>query len=154
MVGDGTTGTPYRHERAGFEITTPDGWEARLLPGPMVLVAFQPSADGFAPNLNVTLGSSTDTLESFVDSEMERAAGFLTDLETIERETVTVAGRTGVRVLSRFRQGRFSIALEQWIVENDVGYVTISAAAEESGWNELRTTIREAIETFRFVERT
>ena len=153
MVGDGTPGTPYRHERAGFEITPPDGWETRVLPGPMVLVALQPSANGFAPNLNVTLGSSTDMLETFVDSEMARAAELLTDLETIERETVTVTGRSGIRVLSRFRQGRFSIALEQWIVEDDAGYVTISAAAEESGWNELRTTIRRVIETFRFVEK-
>lgn len=152
MVGDGAAGTPYRHERAGFEITIPEGWEARSFPGPMVLVAVRAGSKGFAPNLNVTLGTSQDTLDSFVDAELARSAGFLTDLESVERESVTVAGRTSVRVLSHYRQGKFSIALGQWIVDDNEKVMTISVATEESDWDEARTTIRQIVESFRFLE--
>lgn len=151
MVGDDDMGTSYRHKRAGFEIVTPDSWETRIFSGPMVLVTGQPRDSGFASNLNVTLGTCADDLETFVDAELARSGTYLTDLETIERELVHVAGRNTVRVLSRFRQGRFSIALEQWIIEDGARSVTISAAAEESEWNEVRTTTRRIVESFRFL---
>jgi hypothetical protein len=152
MVGDGAIGTPYRHERAGFEITIPGGWDARSFPGPMVLVAVKTGSKGFARNLNVTLSTSEGALESYVDAELARSANFLTDLETVERESVTLAEHKSVRVLSHFRQGRFSIALGQWIVDDGDRVVTISVATEASEWDEARTAIRQTVESFRLLE--
>ena len=142
MVGDTSGRTTYKHPREGFSVEIPSDWEGRLYPGPLAFAARDPNADGFSPNVNVTLAPVAQAIDGYLDSELARAAGYLTDLDVAERERVTLNGRVAVRILARYRQGRFSVALEQWIVATDSTYFTISGAAEESDWGDVSETIR------------
>lgn len=151
MVGDETGVKRYENAREGFALELPASWTARMYPGPAALIARAADDGGFAPNMNVSLAAPTDDLESFVERELERAADYLTDLQIRDRERVTVAGRPAIRVLSRYRQGRFSIALAQWIIDHDSRQVTISAAAEESEWHSAEPRFKTMVESFEFL---
>ena len=150
MLGEDAGPVRYRHERHGFSLEIPDGWKAQTLSGPLAFIARDGEADGFATNMNVSIASTADDLETYVDLEHERAADYLTDLALVEREPVTVDGRPTIRCLCRYRQGRFSIALEQWVVQDGPRYVTISAAAEEDHWNDVRPDLRTIVESLTF----
>lgn len=122
-----------------------------MYPGPAALIARSGDDGEFAPNINVSLAAATDDLESFIVKELKRAADYFTDLVIGERVRVTVAGRPAIRVLSRYRQGRFSIALAQWMIHHDPQQVTISAAAEEAEWRGTDPAFKTIVESFEFV---
>jgi hypothetical protein len=122
-----------------------------VLAGPLSFIARAEGAPGFAVNVNVSTAPVSGDLDAYVDREHERSAELLTDLILIEREKVTLDGRTAIRSRSRYRQGRFSIALEQWVVDDGARYMTLSGAAEESEWNEAEPTIRAIAESLTFL---
>lgn len=150
LLGDDAGTTRVSHEREGFSLEVPDGWKTQVLAGALAFIAHVEGTQGFALNLNVSTASVSSDLETFVDLENGRAADYLTDLVVVEREKVTVAGRAAVRSLSRYRQGRFSVALEQWVVDDGARYVTLSGAAEESEWNQAAPTIKAIADSLTF----
>lgn len=149
MVGDTSGRTTYEHPREGFAVEIPSDWKGRLYPGPLAFAARQANAEGFSPNVNVTLAAASHDVDEYVDAELTRAAGYLTDLDVVERERVALNGRAAIRILARYRQGRLSIALEQWIVGTASTYYTISGAAEESEWSDVSATIREVAQSLK-----
>ena len=137
-------------EAGGFSYDPPPGWQIAEFPVSKYRISHGPSANEFAPNINVVDEVFSGTLEAYVDANIEAMRKVFPDFDPLKRETFqTDDGEDGFMLLyenemlgNLLRQTLFVFA------KGDRKYaVTCTALAD--GGESFDTVFAESIRTFR-----
>lgn len=124
----------YENLSAGFELDRPASWEVFEDVGDALAVFRAPVADpdAFLPNLNVVVIEDEvmeHDLDRFTASVVSQHQRTLTDVLLLDVGPSVLAGQPARRVLCSYRQGIFSVTLEQWWALADNGVVVLSGTS-------------------------
>lgn len=145
----------YEDGDAGFAIEHSPGWEtADDAPGCVVLVITpEPGVHGFRANVTLTtamLGGAMDA-EGFASAQLATLGELLTDARLVDRAPASLLDRPGERVLLTYRQGLYSLALEQrWSVAGE-GAVVLSATCASLDYDRYAETFARMAASLRVV---
>lgn len=142
----------YQHPDAGFALRVPPSWERAedVLGCAAVFRMPVEDPDLFQPNLTVALPllDETPSLEEFSAGQLTQASRLLTDVVVLDVDDAVVADFPAARVLFTYRQGIYSLTLEQWWAVAGEGAVVLSATVGTFEYAELADVFTEMVASF------
>ena len=133
----------------GFALRFPLRWAVDEEPPPGVAVAVLAPLEAdetFRSNLNVVFqDSQTGNLDAAARASIAELERFMTDLRVLDYEETLVADRPARRLLSTYRQGLYSLTLEQWYLDADGRLAIVSATSETPAYDRVADTLETVV---------
>jgi hypothetical protein len=133
-----------------FALQFPGHWAVDEQPPAGVavsVVAPLGSDETFRPNVNVLFQEwQSGDLDEAARASIGELERFMTDLRVLDYEETSVGDRPARRLLSTYRQGLYSLTLEQWYVAADDKLAVVSATSETPAYDRVADTL-EAVAT-------
>ncbi len=147
----------YENADAGFAMDLPASWDVFEEVGDALAVFRAPieDPDAFLANLNVVIIEDEEMgqdLDRFTEAVVRQHQRTLTDVLMLDIEESTMAGQPARRVLCCYRQGVFSVTLEQWWTLADNGVVVLSGSAGSLDYPVFRDVFDRMVSSFSVIE--
>lgn len=137
-----------------FSFSHPDRWVVAERPGGSVVVGVPPALEeeGFVANFMVGIQELPEgtPLDAFITEELSKTERVLTDFEVTADDQIEIGGRPARRLSSTYRQGRYRLRLDQWVVQDGSVAVTVAASWDVENPSGLPEGMEYVIGSFTF----
>jgi hypothetical protein len=141
----------FRDETFGFGFEHPDTWPVipNILGCAALLVEPAEEITEFRANVAIAIeeGAGHD-LDALLESQLREIRRRFTDYTVIEQQELELSGCPARYVHGTYREGIFSIHLEQWPVSTPHRVVALTATSEEARRAQVHDIIERVVNSF------
>ena len=140
----------YTDSQNGFSFIPPTGWQkinTNVLGTDVIFANTASPGDG--ANINVTSGTTTLSLDSYVAMSKKELGTVLTNYKLVNEATTTVNSIPAYILGGTFRQGTSTLENLQLIVVSNYKWYVVTGTAASSSWNGYKDMVETSFSTFK-----